>query len=83
MAGRVVVISGAAGGMGRGICRALATHGDRLVLVDLDRTKLEALTAELEASGATVRACVEDISSDDGHGRGVTSGRWCQFAFTR
>jgi NAD(P)-dependent dehydrogenase (short-subunit alcohol dehydrogenase family) len=66
MAGRVVVVSGAAGGIGRGISRAFAARGDRLVPVDLDRAKLEALTFELEASGATVRPCLEDISTDDG-----------------
>lgn len=66
MAERVVVVNGAAGGIGRAVSRAFAQCGDRLVLADLNATKLDPLVDELRGSGAEVRACVVDVSTDAG-----------------
>jgi len=44
---RVVVITGAAGNLGRATAMAFAAAGDRLALVDRDHEALEALRAEL------------------------------------
>lgn len=45
--GRVVLITGAARGIGAATARALAARGARLVLIDVDSSPLEALVAEL------------------------------------
>jgi len=49
---KVVVVTGAAGAIGRALCHALAAHGCRLGLVGRHQQRLEALAAEL-GSGAT------------------------------
>lgn len=66
MPGRVVVVSGGAGGIGRAVSRAFAALGDRLVVADLDQAKLDKLAAELRSTGATIRSCSVDISTDRG-----------------
>lgn len=49
---RVVVVTGAAGGLGRATCAALARRGARLVAVDLERRALEVAAAGLDGEGA-------------------------------
>jgi 3-oxoacyl-[acyl-carrier protein] reductase len=44
---RTALVTGAAGSIGSAICRAFAADGVRLILVDLDQAKLEALAASL------------------------------------
>jgi NAD(P)-dependent dehydrogenase (short-subunit alcohol dehydrogenase family) len=44
----VIVVTGAGGALGPYVARRLAEHGERLVLVDADARKLEALAEELE-----------------------------------
>ncbi len=43
----LVLITGAANGIGRATARELARHGVRMGLIDIDRENLEALEAEL------------------------------------
>jgi NAD(P)-dependent dehydrogenase (short-subunit alcohol dehydrogenase family) len=52
--GAVVVLTGAAGGIGRELARAFAGQGVRLVLVDRDRDALATIADELQA---TAEAC--------------------------
>lgn len=47
---RVVVITGAAGNLGRAVARAFAADGERLVLADLRQQALEAAAADLPAA---------------------------------
>ncbi len=64
--GRVAVITGGASGIGRGIARAFAGEGMRLVLADLDEQMLTATVDELSAGGAEVigqRCDVADLAS--------------------
>ena len=49
LAGRVVVLTGAGGGIGAGLARAFAAQHARLVLLDRDASKLEAAAADLPA----------------------------------
>ena len=49
VAGRVVIVTGGAGGIGAAACRAIAAEGGRVVVVDLD----------LELAGAVAEAIVE------------------------
>ena len=46
--GRVVVVTGATGGMGRVLCREVATRGARVVALGRDATRLNGLRAELQ-----------------------------------
>lgn len=47
LAGRVALVTGACGGIGRAICQRLAAEGLHLVLVDWDAEGLEALASSL------------------------------------
>ncbi|MBA59237.1 MAG: 3-oxoacyl-ACP reductase [Gammaproteobacteria bacterium] len=47
LAGRVALVTGACGGIGRAICQRLAAEGVRLVLVDRDAEGVEALASSL------------------------------------
>ncbi len=51
LAGRVVLVTGAAGGIGRAAARALAAHGASLVLLDRAQRALDALYDEIEQAG--------------------------------
>src|SRR4029077_6956302 len=60
--GGVAVVTGGASGIGRGIARAFAGAGMRLVLADLDESMLAATVDELRAGGVEVVAQVCDVS---------------------
>jgi NAD(P)-dependent dehydrogenase (short-subunit alcohol dehydrogenase family) len=51
LAGRVVVVTGAAGGIGRAVCAALDEAGARLFLVDVTQTTVDEVLAGLSGSG--------------------------------
>lgn len=69
--GRVVIITGAAGGIGSALARALAGRGARLVLLDRAAGPLAALAAELEGElaegvpGVEVLPIVCDVCSEE------------------
>ncbi|MDR7555081.1 MAG: SDR family oxidoreductase [Armatimonadota bacterium] len=60
-ADRVVMITGAAGRLGRPCALAFAREGARLLLVDLDAARLEAAAAAVRAAGAPVAAISADV----------------------
>lgn len=65
---RVAVVTGAASGIGRGMARAFATEGMRLVLSDIEEAALEGVAEELRGRGAELRVVpsnVADASSVD------------------
>ena len=64
--GRTAVITGAAGGIGRGIALALAHRGCRLALADIDDTTLAGTAAELAGRGARVSKHHLDVADRDG-----------------
>ncbi len=51
VAGRIALVTGAAGGIGQVAARILAEEGARLALNDMPEAPLEPLTAELEKKG--------------------------------
>ena len=51
---KVVIITGAAAGIGRATAQAFAAEGAKLVLGDIDNEKLTATVAEIQATGADV-----------------------------
>jgi NAD(P)-dependent dehydrogenase (short-subunit alcohol dehydrogenase family) len=63
--GRVVWLTGAAGGFGTAISRMFAEEGVRLLLIDLDAEGLARLADELRAAGAEVEHCVLDVADGD------------------
>ena len=63
IAGRSIVVAGAASGLGRAVARALAGRGARLTLADISTEGLEILGKEL---GAEVATFVTDITNESG-----------------
>lgn len=59
--GKVVVITGAASGIGRAIAEAMADNGARVVLADRDEPGLATTQAELQAAGGDVQSCLIDL----------------------
>src|ERR1700712_3294488 len=60
--GRVAVITGGASGIGRGMARAFAGAGMKLMLADLDQTMLAATIEELSQAGVEVAGQSCDVS---------------------
>ncbi|MBT8766117.1 SDR family NAD(P)-dependent oxidoreductase [Pseudomonas boanensis] len=63
--GQVAVITGAAGGIGKGLAEEAAALGLRLVLSDIDGQRLTALAEELAAQGAEVATLVADVGDPE------------------
>jgi NAD(P)-dependent dehydrogenase (short-subunit alcohol dehydrogenase family) len=61
LAGRTVLLTGAAGGIGAAAARRLAAVGARLILVDTDRERLERLGQEIGGAALAVPADVTDL----------------------
>ena len=59
---RVVVVTGAARGLGAGIAEAVLEAGARVVLSDLRQNEVEATAKRLEASGARTAAFAADVT---------------------
>ena len=59
---RVAVVTGAAGGIGRGIALALARRGCHLGLADIDAAGLAETAAEVEALGVRTSRHVVDVA---------------------
>ena len=60
--GRVILVSGAAGGLGTALCRRFAASGAQIAAMDLDAGRLDALTAQLRSSGTNALALPGDIT---------------------
>ena len=59
---KVIIITGASGGIGMEIARALAAEGARLLLTARRQAKLEAIQSELTATGADVAIFSGDVT---------------------
>lgn len=62
MDGRVVIVTGASRGIGRGIAHHLAREGARLVITGRRADRLSEVSAELDALGADHLAATGDVS---------------------
>ncbi|OIJ86064.1 short-chain dehydrogenase [Streptomyces sp. MUSC 14] len=59
---RVVVVTGASGGVGRAAARAFAARGDRVALVARGRTGLDAAADEIRRAGGTALPLEADVA---------------------
>src|SRR5262245_37341693 len=64
LAGRSVVVTGGAGGIGRAGCRAAASQGATVTVVDLAREPVEDMAAELAARGHQSIGLPLDVTSE-------------------
>jgi NAD(P)-dependent dehydrogenase (short-subunit alcohol dehydrogenase family) len=64
--GKVVILTGASRGIGRGLALHLARRGARLVVTGRKPERLEAVAAELDAVGAEHLAVVSNVADRDG-----------------
>ncbi|MFF7864956.1 2,3-dihydro-2,3-dihydroxybenzoate dehydrogenase [Streptomyces qaidamensis] len=63
--GAVALVTGAAGGIGGAVVRALAEQGTAVAAVDRDEGALHRCVAELSGSGLPVTACPADVTDAD------------------
>ncbi|TIS79953.1 MAG: SDR family oxidoreductase [Mesorhizobium sp.] len=75
MAGKVVLITGAAGGQGAAEAQLFAAEGASVVLTDLAGAKLAELSASIEQSGGQVTWCEHDVREEAGWAAAVSLAR--------
>jgi NAD(P)-dependent dehydrogenase (short-subunit alcohol dehydrogenase family) len=63
--GKVAIVTGGAGNIGRATARLLAAEGAAVTVADLGATEAEAVVAAIEADGGTARAQVVDVTDPD------------------
>jgi len=63
--GRAAVVTGAASGIGLAVTEAFVAAGMRVLMTDLDQTRLASHTERLADGGAEVRALVVDVTDPD------------------
>jgi 3-oxoacyl-[acyl-carrier protein] reductase len=76
--GKVVIVTGAAKGIGAAIVEACAREGGRVAALDLDGAGVDALAATLRARGADILALRTDVTRSADIGRALESvlARW-------
>jgi meso-butanediol dehydrogenase/(S,S)-butanediol dehydrogenase/diacetyl reductase len=62
VAGRVVVVTGGAGGIGAATCRAIAAEGGRVVAADLDGERAGAVASTIVADGGEATSVAVDVT---------------------
>ena len=60
--GKVVVITGGASGIGRGLAHAFAKRGMKIVLADIDKDALDMVSQEIRDIGVEVMSVITDVS---------------------
>ncbi len=65
VAGRVVLVTGAASGMGRATVHLFADEGARVAVTDLDMDRVEAVVNEIRSAGGEATGWTLDVSDPD------------------
>ena len=73
--GKVVIVTGAASGLGRADAEHLAREGAKVVLTDINDEAGNALAAELTASGADAMYLNHDVRDEDAWARVIDATR--------
>jgi len=68
---KVVVVTGAASGIGKEIAHAFAREGAKIVIADLKQDAAEAAAAEIVANGGIAMGVAMDVSNEDAVNAGV------------
>ncbi len=63
--GQIAIVTGGAGGIGAGLCRALAAAGATVMVVDIDGEGAERVGEELRAAGGSAEAKRVDVTSPE------------------
>src|SRR5579859_4574408 len=71
LSGKIVLITGAASGIGAATARAFAAEGAHLAFIDRNEHGLMELAQELSASGVAVSRAVADLSTREGVCSGI------------
>ena len=61
--GRVALITGSASGMGRGTAEVMAQHGVKIVINDVDQSKVDEVVKGIKEAGGEVMGVVADITN--------------------
>jgi NAD(P)-dependent dehydrogenase (short-subunit alcohol dehydrogenase family) len=67
--GKTAFVTGAANGIGLGICRALARNGTNIVLADIEQAQLEIARRELSTFNVRTHAIEVDVSDAEAYER--------------
>jgi len=62
VAGRVVIITGGAGGIGAAACRAIAAEGGKVVVGDLDADRAQTVAETINADGGEAASIAVDVT---------------------
>jgi len=63
VAGRVVIVTGGAGGIGAAACRAIAAEGGKVVVADLDPDRARSVAESIDGEAISVGVDVTDRAS--------------------
>jgi NAD(P)-dependent dehydrogenase (short-subunit alcohol dehydrogenase family) len=63
--GKVILVTGAAGSIGKGLARRFCETGGKVFITDLDQAALDAACAELQGLGGRYRGLAADVTRHD------------------
>jgi NAD(P)-dependent dehydrogenase (short-subunit alcohol dehydrogenase family) len=75
LAGKVAVVTGGAGGLGRAMAESFGAQGMKIVLADIEQEALDVTAGQLKADGVEVTAVVTDVS-DHGQIERLADSAW-------